>query len=199
MARHRRRLGDRTVSIAWTAWRGLGMGSTSGFVAAQLDALGMGTIAADEAVRALDLAMRDGEPNVVVLPVLPGATTVPMLADVTPAEVDESAGSNFMQGSFVGEDGLPDPHRVVECVVTAVSAQLGLPEGDVDTGLPLVEIGVDSIMTVGLLRQLEKQTGLSLPPTLLWEYPTAAAVSERISELLVSPEVSQEPREVPVS
>jgi 6-methylsalicylic acid synthase len=197
MARHRRRLGDRTVSIAWTAWRGLGMGSTSGFVAAQLDALGMGTIAADEAVRALDLAMRDDQPNVVVLPVLPAATAVPMLADVAPAEVDGSAGAESLLGSFAGDDGEPDPQRVADCVVAAVSAQLGLPEGDVDSGLPLVEIGVDSIMTVGLLRQLEKQTGLSLPPTLLWEYPTAAAVSERISELLVSPD--QEPREVPVA
>jgi len=199
MARHRRGLGDRTVSIAWTAWRGLGMGSTSGFVAAQLDALGMGTIAADEAVRALDLAMRDGQPNVVVLPVLPGATAVPMLADVAPADVDESTGSDSILGSFVGDDGEPDPRRVVECVVAAVSAQLGLPAGDLDTALPLVEIGVDSIMTVGLLRQLEKQTGLSLPPTLLWEYPTAAAVSARISELLTSTDVSEEPCEVPVS
>lgn len=199
MARHRRRLGDRTVSIAWTAWRGLGMGSTSGFVAAQLDALGMGTIAADEAVRALDLAMRDGQSNVVVLPVLPGATAVPMLADVVPVEVDDSTASDSMPGSFAGNDGEPDPQRVVECVIAAVSAQLGLQDGDVDTGLPLVEIGVDSIMTVGLLRQLEKQTGLSLPPTLLWEYPTAAAVSDRISELLSSHEVSEEPREVPVS
>ena len=86
-----------------------------------------------------------------------------------------------------------------ECVVAAVAAQLGLPDADVDTGLPLVEIGVDSIMTVGLLRQLEKQTGLSLPPTLLWEYPTAAAVSGRITELLVSPDVSEESREVRVS
>ena len=103
-----------------------------------------------------------------------------MLADVAPAEVDESAGSDSLLGSFVGDDGEPDPQRVAERVVAAVAAQLGLPEGDVDTGLPLVEIGVDSIMTVGLLRQLEKQTGLSLPPTLLWEYPTAAAVSERI-------------------
>lgn len=199
MARHRRRLGDRTVSIAWTAWRGLGMGSTSGFVAAQLDALGMGTIGADEAVRALDLAMRDDQPNVVVLPVLPGAIAVPMLADVAPVEDDESALADSVAGSFVGDDGEPDPKRVIECVVGAVSAQLGLAENDVDTGLPLVEIGVDSIMTVGLLRQLEKQTGLPLPPTLLWEYPTAAAVSERITELLASPEASQEPCEVPVS
>ncbi len=122
-----------------------------------------------------------------------------MLADVAPAEVDESARPESLLGGFVGDDGEPDPERVAECVVAAVAAQLGLPRGDVDTGLPLVEIGVDSIMTVGLLRQLEKQTGLSLPPTLLWEYPTAAAVSERIAELLASPDVSQEPREVRVS
>jgi 6-methylsalicylic acid synthase len=199
MARHRRGLGDRTVSIAWTAWRGLGMGSTSRFVAAQLDALGMGSIGADEAMRALDLAMRDGQSNVVVLPVLPEAAAVPMLSDVAPAESDESEPAESAAGMFVGDDGQVDPDKVAERVVTAVAAQLGLSEGDVDTGLPLVEIGVDSIMTVGLLRALEKQTGLPLPPTLLWEYPTAAAVSERIAELLVSPDVSEEPREVRVS
>jgi 6-methylsalicylic acid synthase len=190
MARHRRGLGDRTVSVAWTAWRGLGMGSTSGFVAAQLDALGMGTIGADEALHALDLAMRDDQANVVVLPVLPAAAAVPMLADVAPVETDESAGQDPVVDALVDDDGVPDPQRVAERVLAAVAAQLGLPEADVDTGLPLVEIGVDSIMTVGLLRQLEKQTGLPLPPTLLWEYPTAAAVSERIVELLSQPAVS---------
>lgn len=183
MARHRRRLGDRTVSVAWTAWRGLGMGSTSGFVAAQLDALGMDTVGADEAMRALDLAMRHDYANIVVLPLLPSASAVPMLADVAPTdeETDDSPTDDM-----VGEAA--DPEKVAGAVVAAVAAQLGLPEGDVDTGLPLVEVGVDSIMTVGLLRSLEKRTGLSLPPTLLWEYPTAAAVSDRIVELLTSPE-----------
>jgi 6-methylsalicylic acid synthase len=159
----------------------------------------MGTIGADEAVRALDLAMRDGQPNIVVLPVLPAAVGVPMLADVAPTELDVSAAAESVAGSFFGDDGGPDPELVAERVVAAVAAQLGISDGDLDTGLPLVEIGVDSIMTVGLLRQLEKQTGLSLPPTLLWEYPTAAAVSGRITELLSSPDVSEEPREVPVS
>ena len=87
-ARHRRRLGDRTTAVAWTAWRGLGMGSDSGFVAAQLEALGMDTIGADDAMRALDSAMRSCEPNVVVMPVLPAATAVPMLAAVAPSATD---------------------------------------------------------------------------------------------------------------
>ncbi|MGV0581433.1 type I polyketide synthase [Mycolicibacterium elephantis] len=196
MARHRRRLGDRTVSVAWTAWRGMGMGSTSGFIAAQLDALGMGTIGPDEAVRALDLAMRADQANIVVLPVLPAAASVPMFADVAPAEVAEPAADEPSAATFVGADGAPDPQRIAEHVIAAVASQLGLPEGDVDAGVPLVEIGVDSIMTVGLLRRLEKQTGLSLPPTLLWEHPTAAAVSARIAELLRATDTSVETVEV---
>lgn len=175
-ARHRRGLGDRTTAVAWTAWRGLGMGSSSGFVAAQLDALGMGTVGADDALRALDAATRSGNPNVVVLPVLPAAGAVPMLADVAPT--DEAPISPVGPG-----DG-DTAEWVAERVRTAVAAELGLAAGDVDPRRPLVEIGVDSIMTVALRRRLEKQTGLTLPPTLLWEHPTAAAVAARIVELI---------------
>ena len=179
-ARHRRSLGDRTVSVAWTAWRGLGMGSASGFVAAQLEALGMGTIGADDAMRALDSAMRGDEPNVVVLPVLPEAAAVPILADVAPTgESDSAAG-----GAPVGPGDADVDEWVAQQVVEAVAHELGLAAGDVDPRVPLVETGVDSIMTVALRRGLEKRTGLALPPTLLWEHPTAAAVTARIVELL---------------
>lgn len=178
MARHRRSLGDRTTAVAWTAWRGLGMGSASEFVAAQLDALGMGTVSADDAMGALDLAMREDTANVVVLPVLSAAAAVPMLADVAPEdEPDNASESSSRTGEY-------DPDQLAAHVLTAVASQLGLAESDVNVDLPLVELGVDSIMTVRLRRQLEKQTGLSLPPTLLWEHPTAAAVTARIIELL---------------
>ncbi|KUI30412.1 polyketide synthase [Mycobacterium sp. IS-1742] len=185
-ARHRRRLGDRTTSVAWTAWRGMGMGSASGFVAAQLDALGMGTVGLEDAMRALDSALRDDDPNVVVLPVLPTAASVPILADVAPAETADVA-----QAPAVADRGDEDvADWAARQVLTAVSSELGCAAEDVDTRLPLVEIGVDSIMTVALRRQLEKQTGLALPPTLLWEYPTAAAVADRIAELLAVEEDS---------
>ncbi|WP_460356048.1 type I polyketide synthase [Mycobacterium sp. ZZG] len=179
MARHRRSLGDNTVSVAWTAWRGLGMGSTSGFVAAQLEALGMGTVGADDAMRALDSAMRGDDPNVVVLPLLPEAAAVPILADVAPTGVAETR-----DAVPVGPGEADLGEWVAEQVVEAVAVELGLPDTDVDLRVPLVEAGVDSIMTVALRRALEKRTGLSLPPTLLWEHPTAAAVIDRIVELL---------------
>ncbi|WP_373693475.1 beta-ketoacyl synthase N-terminal-like domain-containing protein [[Mycobacterium] burgundiense] len=183
LARHRRGLGDATTAVAWTAWRGLGMGSDSGFVAAQLDALGMDTIGADDAMRALEVAMRSGQPNPVVLPVLPDAVSVPMLSDVSAAAAaDSDAGGDTARP--VGPGEMDTPEWVAQQVLTAVAGELGLSEDSVDTRLPLVEIGVDSIMTVSLRRQLERQTGLALPPTLLWEHPTAAAVTARIVELL---------------
>ncbi|WAC94499.1 beta-ketoacyl synthase N-terminal-like domain-containing protein [Mycobacterium sp. Aquia_213] len=184
LARHRRGLGDVTTSVGWTAWRGLGMGSDSGYIAAQLDALGMDTIGADDALRALDVAMRSQEANPVVLPVLPDAKSVPILADIAAAVVADSLLPNDFEQ--VGPGDMDTEEWVTQQVLTAVAAELGLSADSVDARMPLVEIGVDSIMTVALRRQLEKQTGLALPPTLLWEHPTAAAVTARIVELLDS-------------
>ncbi|WP_299561118.1 type I polyketide synthase [uncultured Mycolicibacterium sp.] len=179
LARHRRARGDRTTAVAWTAWRGLGMGSTSEFVAAQLEALGMGTIGAEEALRALDAAVRAGDPNPVVLPVLPAAAAVPVLADIAPAPEAGAAPRAEVPGG-----GAELERWAAEQVIAAVAAELGLPEAEIDPRQPLVELGVDSIMTVALRRALERRTGLALPPTLLWEHPTAAAVTDRVVELL---------------
>lgn len=180
-AQHRRSLGDRTTAVAWTAWRGLGMGSTSSFVAAQLRALGMGVVGPDDAMRALDLAMRADQAHVVVLPVDADAASVSMLADIAPADTEDTGGGAAVQP---GRDGVDTAVWVAELVLATVAAELGLSEDGVDPRLPLAEIGVDSIMTVALRKQLERKTGLALPPTLLWEHPTAAAVTARIVEML---------------
>lgn len=158
------------------------MGSNSGFVAAQLEALGMGTIGVDEAMLALDLAMRTEQPNVIVLPVLAAAASVPMFADIAPATA--ASGRVELPQGPVGRGCKDIADWVAQQVHAAVASELGLLEGSLDLRLPLAEAGVDSIMTIALRRQLENRIGLRLPPTLLWEYPTAAAVTARIVELL---------------
>ncbi|RWA15125.1 hypothetical protein MBRU_10925 [Mycolicibacterium brumae DSM 44177] len=179
LARHRRARGDNAAAVAWTAWRGLGMGSDSAFVAAQLDAFGMGSIAPDQGVSALAEAMRSGLANPVVLPVLPAAASIPIFADVAaPARPDTEPAP-----APGPHDGMDTAEWAARQVLDAVAGELGLAPEDVDVRAPLVEIGVDSIMTVALRRRLEQRTGLRLPPTLLWEHPTAAAVTARITEL----------------
>lgn len=197
-AQHRRNLGDRTTSVSWTAWRGLGMGSTSDYVAAQLDALGMGTVGADDAVRALDLAMRDGSPHVVVLPVTPAAASVEMLVDVAPSASSVSGESAEYAPLTLLAGGAGTEEWIAQRVLAAVAGELGLSADNLDPRLPLIEIGVDSIVTVAVRRRLEKLTGLALPPTLLWENPTAAAVTARIVELLALVDDAAAPRQLAV-
>ncbi|MEV4582888.1 acyl carrier protein [Nonomuraea jabiensis] len=49
---------------------------------------------------------------------------------------------------------------------------------------PLVEQGLDSVLTVVVRRRLEKRFRCSLPTTLLWRQPTVAAVCDYIAGLV---------------
>ena len=103
-------------------------------MAARREGLGMGRIGAEDGVRALDSAMRTGEPNVAVLPVLPGAAAVPILADVAPTgQADADAGD-----AVVGPGDADVDEWGAQQVGEAVAHELGLPAGDVDAAAPLV-------------------------------------------------------------
>ncbi|WP_406674782.1 acyl carrier protein [Nonomuraea sp. N2-4H] len=51
---------------------------------------------------------------------------------------------------------------------------------------PLVEQGLDSVMTVMVRRRLERRFGCRLPATLLWQQPTIAAIAAHLAGLLTS-------------
>src|SRR5690606_41492038 len=80
-----------------------------------------------------DAAIRDGDPNVVVLPLSPAAAAVPMFADVAPADPDADApGGEVPDGLSDGfpADGFPDDGDLAEWVhrrvIAAVAGELGL-------------------------------------------------------------------------
>ncbi len=59
---------------------------------------------------------------------------------------------------------------------------LGLPESrPVDEGGPLGEMGLDSLLAVELRNTLSKETGASLPASLLFDYPTIEALSAHLA------------------
>ena len=65
-----------------------------------------------------------------------------------------------------------------------VARVLNLPMGKMDAEAPLSSLGMDSLMGVELRNRIEGALGLSVPATLLWTYPTCAALSSHLLEQL---------------
>jgi 6-methylsalicylic acid synthase len=49
-----------------------------------------------------------------------------------------------------------------------------MPASDVDSKAALADLGVDSVMTVTLRRQLQLSLKTAIPPTLTWSHPTVS-------------------------
>jgi len=81
--------------------------------------------------------------------------------------------------------------ELLETVLEAVRAHVR--DGHVAPGTPLMEAGVNSLSAVQLARQLEQRTGVSLPPTLVFQYSTAEAIARHLHSELQPALREQEP------
>src|SRR5690606_36750661 len=79
----------------------------------------------------------------------------------------------------------PPGHRnaSIQRFVRSTAAEvLGLADGDrIAAHRPVQELGLDSLMAVELRNKLGQAVGRTLPATLLFEYPTVAALAEFLS------------------
>ncbi|MFC4015544.1 type I polyketide synthase [Nonomuraea purpurea] len=73
---------------------------------------------------------------------------------------------------------------LIEEVGAQIAKEMRLAPADLSPHRPLVEQGLDSVLTVVVRRRLEKRFRCSLPTTLLWRRPTVAAVSDYIAGLV---------------
>ncbi|MFI7465262.1 type I polyketide synthase [Nonomuraea sp. NPDC049646] len=139
---------------------------------------------ADDTVRAL-LADLDGR----VVGHLTGLR-YPVIDAPVPAE-DELGGPAESFAGLAAED-LRD--RVLPEVRAEIAAVMRLAPEDLAVRRPLVEQGLDSVMTVMVRRRLDKRFGCRLPATLLWQQPTISAIADRLVELLAAagPEAAAE-------
>jgi acyl carrier protein len=71
-----------------------------------------------------------------------------------------------------------------EHLTARVARILRLEPARVDAESPLKSLGLDSLMTLELRNRLEADCGLRLSATLVWNYPTIAALAGHIAEAL---------------
>ncbi|WP_452672876.1 SDR family NAD(P)-dependent oxidoreductase [Streptomyces albireticuli] len=206
LARQRHAEGLPATALAWTLW------AESGGMAGRLDEAalrrvarsGLPALTTRDALALFDAAMSTGEP--VLLPMRLDATAlraraggVPwMLRDVVrpgarptrrQARAAASAGSDAADDALRRRlAALAAPERteaVLDLVRTQVALVLGHagPEA-VATDRAFSAIGFDSLAAVELRNRLNTATGLRLPATLIFDYPTSEALGEYLLEAL---------------
>lgn len=114
-----------------------------------------------------------------------------------PAPAEEDLGGPAESFAGLAPEDLRE--RVLPQISAEIAVVMRLAPEDLATRRPLVEQGLDSVMTVMVRRRLEKRFGCRLPATLLWQQPTISAIANHLVELLVAarPAAETVPEDMP--
>ena len=194
LAQYRRQQGDNAVAFQWTSWRGMGMGASTEFINAELESKGITDVTRDEAFRAwLHLARYDIDHGVVLRSLafdegepLP----IPILNDIAVRRSATAGEGGPPEASGTAADGViptsgPElkaylDGKIRDCVAKVLQSD----SDDVDSKAALSDLGIDSVMTVTLRRQLQQTLKVKVPPTLTWSHPTVSHLVGWFSEKL---------------
>ena len=68
-----------------------------------------------------------------------------------------------------------------EWLIEKLAAELGRDPSDIDVQQPFAQYGVDSVLAVTLVADLEDAMGRELNPTLLFDFPTIEAIAQHLA------------------
>ncbi|MEV0005528.1 type I polyketide synthase [Micromonospora sp. NPDC050980] len=206
LAEHRRGDGLAATAIAWGAWASAGMAAGDDS-AAYLIRRGLVPMEPAPAVAALAAAVDAGAADLVVADVdwprfAPGfqsARRSALLADLPEAAVAAGpeaapAGSTLLADLAAAEPG-ERARLVLATVLTEAAEVLGHSGADaVEVERAFDDLGFDSVTAVELSGRLNARTGIRLPATLIFDYPTPAALAAHIEgQLTAVPAEEPEP------
>ncbi|MFC9636608.1 KR domain-containing protein, partial [Streptomyces mirabilis] len=188
LAENRRSRGLAGLSVAWGAWAGGGLAGSSDAVRARVKRGAMPAMDPALAVRALGEALEGTDSALTVMDVdwaqlAAGVHELPLVRDLPEIRNLVAAGAVVDEGELVGRlRGLgraEEQTRVLtEVVRTEAAAVLGHASAEaVQDRQNFKDLGFDSLTSVELRNRLSTATGLRLPSTLVFDYPTPVALA----------------------
>ncbi|EFL26033.1 modular polyketide synthase [Streptomyces himastatinicus ATCC 53653] len=208
LAEQRRAEGLPATSLAWGAWAEGGM-ATDELVAERLRQSGLPALDPEAATTALGAALDLGETFSLVVDIdwdrfAPGLTANrpnPLIADLPDARRALDAARAAAQATPGATQGDPsslarelagaatDEERdqlTLDFVRTQVAVVLGHPGPDsVEPSRAFRDLGFDSLTAVEIRNLLGTLTGLRLPATIIFDYPTPIALADHLQAELI--------------
>ncbi|MGC9443202.1 SDR family NAD(P)-dependent oxidoreductase, partial [Streptomyces sp. WG5] len=208
LAAHRRAQGRPGTAIAWGNWAEAGMAVDNPEQGEYLRRLGVLPMSPRLALAALQRVLQDDETGLTVTDMdwyrfAPAFTVsrpsallsdIPQVTEVLAGSSESTdAGSGFAQ-RWANTPAADRPRFLHELIRGHVAAVLGHALSiRIDIGQAFKELGFDSLTAVELRNRLAAATGLSLPATIAFDYPSIAGLADHLSETLGSgPEPDEE-------
>ncbi|MFC3583190.1 type I polyketide synthase, partial [Streptantibioticus rubrisoli] len=203
LAERRRAAGARVISVAWSPWQGSETAADEAG-AEFLRKRGLRAMAPDLALTVLQQVLDHDEPFVAVADVdwdrfLPGFTALrpsPLFAELPDVQriaaaaeqgsAEQSTTASELVRSLSGLAESEQQRIVLDLVRGHLAAVLDHATPDaVAVERAFRELGFDSLTAVDLRNRLNTATGLKLPATLVFDYPTPVALAEFLRAELV--------------
>lgn len=198
LAHYRRSLGLPALSINWGPWAEVGLAAAQANRGERLAARGVGSIAPQDGAAALARLLTQAVAQAAVMPfnasqwaqAYAPAAQSSLLADLLqadegPAGAAEAEQAEDIRAAFAAAESHAARLRLLENLVREqVGAVMSLAAARVDVQRPLRTMGLDSLMTLELRNRLEGSLRLKLPATLVFNYPTVAALAAYLAERL---------------
>ena len=211
LAARRRSEGLAALSLAWGPWQqqdGAGSGMTAALSRSDWERLsrsGTLPLTADEGLALLDAAGATGKPALVPVHLDPAAleasgNVAPLLsAVVRPTSrlkrrgkvdaVKQASGDgsgNALAERLIALDQPEQEAALLDLIGAQTALVLGLPGAEsINARDTFKDLGIDSLTALELRNRLNGATGLRLPATLVFDYPTGPALAGHIRSELV--------------
>jgi short-subunit dehydrogenase/acyl carrier protein len=207
IAHARRQTGLPALAINWGPWSEVGMAARMELGASRhwWEVVGIGMIPPTQGMTVLEMLLNENTTQVAVMPMdwskllaqLPRGTAPPLVKELLQSQQKALEPSKEWLEFVQLLTEAPPAERVdllVKHIQDEAGRVLGLdPDSRLDPYLPLNELGFDSLMAVELANQLTAATGIALPVTLLFDYPTLHAISGYIVQNVLGMDVGDPP------